>query len=114
MGRRCPVKSDRHEANATIFPHQSCTTGRLPNSIRTIVNNDKINILSGIKRLSNLVKQSVKCIVEIVTIGVLTIHAMDQWIALCIGFKAKGLTTIAVCLHLISIEGLNLANCHFH
>ena len=47
-------------------------------------------------------------------VGMLCIQAMHHRFALRIGFNAKGSLAVAVCLHLLAIEGLNLLDRRLH
>ena len=70
-----------------------------------------------IKRPFNLVEYStnrVVKVVNIVAIGTSPIDAMHQRLICRIGFKAEGPVAVAMRLHLLSIEGLNLENHSFH
>ena len=112
----CPVKVVRNQRipDSTISYSFRLSAITATNVSSFIIYNNEVNVRREIKHLLNFTKHSSKRIVTIVTIGVLTIHAMDHWTALNIGFKAKGLATIAMCLHLIGKKRLNLAHCHLH
>ena len=48
------------------------------------------------------------------TVRVFSIHPMHHWFTLGVGFNAEGLPPVAVRLHLIGIESLNVENLIFH
>ena len=113
-----PAKFSRKQRISTIFsspdPDTFHTITTATNCIYTIVNGYKVNVLRDIKSRFKLIKHPTICIVKIVTIGVQTIHAMNQRFTSGIGFKAKGFVPVSMRLHLLGIKGLNLANGHFH
>ena len=118
MCRYVKAKSAMNQPESAIFSSitsfSSHTLTTTTNCIYTIVNDDEVNVLITIKCLFKLFKHSSRCIVKIVTIRVLTIHAMNYRFTLCIGFKAKGSIPVSMRLHLLGIKGLNLANRYFH
>ncbi len=83
-----------------------------------MVNNDKINVLPEIKRLFQIpihvtnTNHAVKA--KIFTLGVWTIHAVNQRFSLIVGFKLKGSVAVAMSLHLLAIKGLDSANPGLH
>ncbi len=83
-----------------------------------MVNNDKENVLPEIKRLFQIpihITNTNHAVSEnIFTLGVWTIDAVNQRVALVIGFNAEGFVAVAVGLHLLGIKGLNAANRRFH
>ena len=96
------------------FPSTTYSTYPLSNSTRTIVPNNEVNIVSPhIKFLLKLLPIST-ILSNIVTISVLTIHAMHLRVAFSIGFKAKSFLTISMNLHLLSKEDLKVAHLIFH
>ncbi len=118
MCRCSEAKSPMNQRIASIFSLPASSSSRTPrtsnNCIYTIVNDKEVNVRIEIKHLFNLVIHSLKCVIKIVTIGVLTVHAMNHRLALHIGFKAEGFVPVSVHLHLIAVEGLNPANRNFH
>ena len=74
----------------------------------------KVNVLPGIKYLSNLGKHCLEWVVEVVVVGMLPLQTMNDRLAIGIGFYAEGFVTVAVCLHLLGIKGLNLSNSPFY
>ena len=118
MCRCVKAKAPRNQHNSTTFSSSASYTGHtdiiISNSIYPIVNGYKVNVCTQIKYRPEFVKYSDIRIAKIVTIGVLTIHAMHHWVAPSIGLKAEGPVAITVRLHLIGIKGLNLTHGHFH
>jgi hypothetical protein len=95
--RRPPISS------STAYGYKS--TG-----IYTIINENEVNLVRGIKLLENLFIYKMAYItacVKIVTIGVLRIYTVNHRLTLVIGFNTESFVSVTMRLHLLGVEALN-------
>ena len=122
MAKFVSCRCENHTAinqrkSANFRPPASDSSDRtavVKNQVSTI-NDNEVNIRLDIKNLVNLVKYFIsRVVLKIVPLGMSPIDAIHPRLALRIGFNAEGIVALALRLHLLGIEGLNVENLIFH
>ena len=107
MRQGIPRELTPHQGDAALFrAPRRCSGGGPADPVGAVVNHDDDDAPRQIEDLPDLVDRIPRP-AEIVTVGMLAIHAVNHRIPLVIGLEADGLVAVPVGFHLLAVPSLD-------